>query len=400
MHIQEVFNAIYSNHCYEYFVIDKNYKVIEYSDKIFKFCDTDTLEEKKYDIFLLVPELFGLENDLSKIFNGELKMHKIPFISKNGDKYVNIYIHPGRKDDENHYETLIILFEDITKIATAKQQLIQEKNENALLIKEISVKNTQLEQYNNHMQKLVKEEIRKNLEKQKMLELQARYSQMGEIIGMITHQWKQPLNAISMMTNVLKLKQNNGAINIKLLNEKLDDILMQVSYMSQTVNDFQHFFNPIKDKIYFNVYDSIQSVLELVKSEYFHKNINVVLSGDKSLQAVGLPNELNQVVLSLLKNSKDEFVKHPHDHMKISIDIFSSDNKAVITVSDNAGGIPEDIIDNIFDIYITTKKDGSGLGLNISKNMIEEHMNGRLYVTNIKNGAKFTIELPTVMEDV
>jgi nitrogen fixation/metabolism regulation signal transduction histidine kinase len=202
-----------------------------------------------------------------------------------------------------------------------------------------------------------------------------------------------------MMTNVLKLKQKNGAINTKLLNEKLDDILMQVGYMSQTVNDFQHFFNPIKDKIYFNAYDSIQSVLELVKSEYFHQNIDVVLSGDKTLTVAGLPNELNQVVLSLLKNSKDEFVKKPHDHMKIDINITHINDKAIITVTDNAGGIPEDIIDTIFDIYITTKKDGSGLGLNISKNMVEDHMNGKLSVRNTSDGAKFTIKLPTTMPE-
>jgi len=399
MHIQEVFNAIYSNHFYEYFVIDRNFKVIEYSDKVFEFCDKELMDGEKSDIFLLVPELFGLEDELLDIFDSKLKMHKVPYIAKSHNHYVNIYIYPGRKKLDGTYESVIVLFEDITKIALAQQQLLQEKNENILLIKEISIKNTQLEEYNNHMQELVKEEIRKNLEKQKMLELQARYSQMGEIIGMITHQWKQPLNAISMMVNVLKLKQHNGTISTQLLDEKLDDILMQVGYMSQTVNDFQHFFNPIKEKIYFNAYNSIQSVLELVKSEYFHKNINVILSGDKKLQVVGMPNELNQVILSILKNAKDEFVKNPHEHMEIKINIFAKEDKGVITVVDNAGGIPEDIIDEIFDIYITTKKDGSGLGLNISKNMIEDHMDGKIYVENVEDGAKFTIELPTSLPE-
>jgi len=399
MHIQEVFNAIYSNHFYEYFVIDRNFKVIEYSDKIFDFSDKELMEQENSNIFLLVPELFGLEDEILDIFDAKSNMHKVPYVAKSSNNYVNIYLYPGRKKIDGSYESVIVLFEDITKIALSQQELLQEKNENILLVKEISIKNTQLEAYNKHMQELVQEEIRKNLEKQKMLELQARYSQMGEIIGMITHQWKQPLNAISMMVNVLKLKHHNGTISTQLLNEKLDDILMQVGYMSQTVNDFQHFFNPIKEKIYFNAYNSIQSVLELVKSEYFYNNINVVLSGDKKLQVVGMPNELNQVILSLLKNAKDEFIKHPHEHMEIKIDISSQGDKGVITVTDNAGGIPEDIIDKIFDIYITSKKDGSGLGLNISKNMIEDHMNGKLYVENVANGAKFTIELPTHIED-
>ena len=396
MHIQEVFNAIYSNHYYEYFVINKNYEVIEYSDKVFSYCDT----QKSNQIFEFIPELYGLDNELYAVLNGEKEFYEIPIVNKN-DKYVNIYIYPGRESITHlkRYETLIILFEDITTIATTKQKLIQEKNENTLLLQEISIKNEQLEIYNHKMQELVRAEIKKNLEQQKKLELQSRYSQMGEIIGMITHQWKQPLNAISMMANVLMLKQQNDSLDKKILEEKLDDILMQVKYMSQTVNDFQHFFNPIKDKMFFNVFDSIQSVLDLVKSEYFHKNIIVSLNGDKSINAVGLPNEVNQVILSLLKNSKDEFVKNPHSNMKVNINVTSIDDKAIIEVSDNAGGIPDDIIDEIFDIYVTTKQDGSGIGLNISKSMIEDHMDGRMYVENIENGAKFTILLPTTMDN-
>jgi len=395
MHIQEVFNAIYSNHCYEYFVINKKYEVIEYSDKVFSYCDIQDGSQ----IFEFVPELYGLDNELDNIFSGDKEVYEIPIVNKN-DKYVNIYIYQGREDlsHPNNYETLIILFEDITTIAITKQKLIQEKNENSLLLQEISIKNKQLELYNNKMQELVREEIKKNLEQQKMIELQARYSQMGEIIGMITHQWKQPLNAISMMANVLILKQQNDSLDNKILEEKLDDIIMQVKYMSQTVNDFQHFFNPIKDKMYFNIFDSIQSVLDLVKSEYFHKNIMISLNGDKTINAVGLPNEVNQVILSLLKNSKDEFIKNPHSNMKVKINITSIEEKAIIEVSDNAGGIPEDIIDKIFDIYVTTKQDGSGIGLNISKSMIEEHMDGKMYVTNIEDGAKFTIILPTTMD--
>jgi signal transduction histidine kinase len=92
-------------------------------------------------------------------------------------------------------------------------------------------------------------------------------------------------------------------------------------------------------------------------------------------------------------------MKKPHDHMRIEINIFAKNDKAIITVTDNAGGIPEDIIDTIFDIYVTTKKDGSGLGLNISKNMIEDHMDGKLYVENVEGGARFIIELPTKMAE-
>lgn len=392
MHIQEVFNAIYSNHCYEYFIIDTNYKVIEYSDKVFDYCDTSSK-----DIFELVPELYGLDEQLEDILYGRVSSYKIPIVFKN-NYYVNIHIYPGRKYlgsiKGSYYETLIILFEDVTTISKTKQQLIQEKNEKTLLLEDISTKNRQLEVYNSKMHQLVQEEIKKNLEQQKMLELQSRYSQMGEIIGMITHQWKQPLNAISMMANVLILKHRNNTLDTTVLEDKLNDIVVQVKYMSQTVNDFQQFFNPVKEKVYFKVYDTISSVLELVKTEYFNKNIVVTLKGDNSSRAFGLPNELNQVVLSILKNSKDEFFKSPKESMWIDIDVSTEDDSVKVEISDNAGGISEDIIDKIFDVHFTTKEDGSGLGLNISKNMIEEHMNGSLEVENIDSGAKFTIKLP------
>jgi len=396
MHIQEVFNAIYSNHKYEYIIINRKYKIIEYSDKVTLYTETNKLR----NIFEDIPELFGLENEIDDIFDNKLDLYKIPYLYRN-NRYINIHIHKGRKNkiNNNIFDTLIILFEDITSIARTKRQLIQEKNENELLIQEISVKNKQLKKYNDHMQELVDEEIKKNIEKQKMLELQSRYSQMGEIIGMITHQWKQPLNAISMMCNVLLLKHQNKSLETKVFEEKLNDIIMQIQYMSQTVNDFQNFFNPIKERINFNVYDSIQGVIDLIRAEYLHKNIKLTLTGEQNLSAIGLPNELNQVILSILKNSKDEFLKQSNysNNMYIDIEIYKQQDNAVIKIRDNAGGIPNDIIDNIFEIYVSTKQDGSGIGLSISKNIIENHMNGKIFANNIKNGAEFTIILPTTL---
>jgi len=394
MHIQEVFNAIYSNHNYEYLILNINFRIIEYSDKVFEFCDSHI--EETNNIFDLIPELFGLEDELMMIFKAKKKFLKIPCIAKSNNRYINIYVYPGRELTSNDYESIIVLCEDITQIAQAKQELLQEKNENELLLKEISIKNRQLERYAKHMQKLVKEEMTKNLEKQKLIELKSRYAQMGEIIGMITHQWKQPLNAIAIIANVLKLKSQNNLLDKKLLFDKLEDILKQVDYMSKTVLEFQGFFNPLKEKIYFNIFESLKGILELIKTEYSYKNISIYLTGDEKVKAWGLPNELNQVVLSILKNSLDEFTKKPHEDMWIKVNILKKDNKAIIEVLDNAGGIPENIIDKIFDLYVTTKENGSGLGLNISKNMIEEHMDGKIYVQNIDNGAKFTIELPVV----
>jgi len=282
----------------------------------------------------------------------------------------------------------------VTKKVLIDTKITHERNEKVLLLNEIREKNMQLTQFNEQMQELVQMEIKKNLEKQKMLELQSRYAQMGEMIGMITHQWKQPLNSINMIASGIKLKHQLGKLNdtgIMTFIQKLHD---QTAYMNQTVDDFQHFFNPVKEKIQFNVQKTLFAVLELVRYEYEMKDIVLELRGEKDIFVYGFPNEYNQVILSILSNAKDAFLEAPHDNMKIEITIKHHTEKySMVTIKDNAGGIPDDIINSIFDIYMTTKSTGSGLGLNIAKNIIEENMDGKLYVQNIDNGTEFSILL-------
>ncbi len=396
MHIQEVFNAIYANHLYEYLVIDESRKIIEYSDKAFSLCLNRPENCKEMILEEVLPELCGLEEEIERVFSGDSSSFTLPYIFKEPDTYVHIHIHPGRekqvsKPEENRYESVIILFENISEIATAQQSLIQERNEKALLVKEVSQKNILLKRFNAQMQELVDEEIRKNMEKQRIVELQSRYSQMGEIISMIIHQWKQPLNAMSIIVNVLKLNLMKNTLSPNEIKNKLDDILSQIKYMDQTVKDFQNFFNPSKEQIRFKAYNVIQTVFDLVGYTYEHKNISLELEGDKEVSIVGHPNEFSQVILTLLQNAKDAFMEHPREDMRIVVRIEKEKDHAVIIVRDNAGGIPEEIIDKIFDLYMTTKEQGTGLGLNIAKQMVEKNMNGRLSVRNVEEGAEFRV---------
>jgi len=397
MHIQEVFNAIYANHLYEYLVIDSQLKIVEYSDKAFHLCENRPQNCKEMHLWEVLPELCGLEDEIEAIFKGEKSHFTLPYIQKTPEVYVHIHIHPGRerhKPKEGYiYETLIVLFENITEVATAQQHLIQERNEKALLIEEISEKNLLLKRFNAQMKDLVEEEIKKNMEKQRIVELQARYSQMGEIISMIIHQWKQPLNAMSIIVNVLKLNLEKGALSKEAIEEKLNDILSQVRYMDQTVKDFQNFFNPSKEKVRFNVYGAIRTVFDLVGYAYEHKNIKLILEGDESVTLVGHPNEFSQIILTLLQNARDAFMEHPKEDMRIVATVGTERDHCLVIVKDNAGGIPEEIIDKIFDLYMTTKTYGTGLGLNIAKQMVEENMQGRLSVRNIDGGAEFRINI-------
>ncbi len=396
MHIQEILNAINANHIYEYMVIDDTLKIIEYSDKAFKLCDVDAVECDNLNLTETVPELYGLEEEIEKIFKKERGTLELPYIVKGPGQYVDIHIHPGRcgGGEQNRYETVIILFENITAQAKMQQNLVQERNEKALLLREISGKNSQLKRFNEEMQTLVEEEIRKNREKQQILEIQSRHAQMGEMIGMITHQWKQPLSVISLIANLLKSRLEVDPLEKELFDKKLDDILMQVRHMDQTVLDFQNFFNPLKEKVFFTLFESIQSVARLIENAYRHKNISLKIKGDKTLSAYGYPNEFNQVLLSLLKNAKDAFMENPRDKMRISITIAQENDFACIRIEDNAGGIDEEVLDTIFDLYVTTKKEGSGLGLNLAKSMIEKNMQGKLEAENTENGARFSIWLP------
>jgi nitrogen fixation/metabolism regulation signal transduction histidine kinase len=399
MHIQEILNAIYANHTYEYIVIDENYRVIEFSDKAFALCKKSAKECDKIHLADVVPELYGVESILEKIFLGEKDTFTVPYILKEPDTYVHIHVHPGREkesadDAGKSYESLIILFENITDMAHTQQRLVQERNEKALLLEEISQKNAQLKRFNEEMQVLVDEEIKKNMEKQKMIELQARHAQMGEMIGMITHQWKQPLNVISLVVNVLKLNRKKQSLSDKEIDKKLDDILKQVCFMDQTVSDFQNFFNPSKERIYFNLYDNVKSIIDLVQFVYSHHNITIELHGDRKLLAYGYPNEFNQVLLTLMNNAKDAYRENPQNDMRIFVDISERDGKPCVTVRDTAGGIKEEVMNKIFDLYVTTKDHGSGIGLNLAKNMVENNMEGELLARNVDGGAEFTVILP------
>lgn len=386
MHLQEVFRAIYANHVYEYLVVDKEFKVVERSDEVKLYCDTELLENHNQDLFALVPELFGMEQQLIDLLEGRSTPILVPNVFKEPECYVNIRVHLGKRD-----KTLIVLFENVTEVAKKDQALVQDANEKTLLLEELAEKNTRLKEFSEKMQELVEIETKKNIQKQRMLEITSRHAQMGEMIGMITHQWKQPLNAINSLCILLEMLQRKNELSERMLLKQVSEIKKQVEFMNRTVIDFQHFFNPTKIKRNFNVKKTIDSILGLIRSEYEIKNIHIELTGNDSVVVKGYANEYNQVLLSIIKNAKDAFLQNPKEGMKISIDVSKEDERSVVCIRDNAGGIDEKIIDKIFDLYVSTKEEGSGIGLSIAKTIIETHMEGRLSVCNIEGGTEFRI---------
>jgi C4-dicarboxylate-specific signal transduction histidine kinase len=389
MHLQEIFNAIYSNHNYEYFVVDEHYNIIEHSDKSVDYCT-----EMCTNLFACLPELYGMEENMHAVRSGRLEKLTMENIAKLNDEYINIHVCPGKKNEnEESYETLVVLIEIVTDKAKTKQYLVQERNEKSLILSELERKNNQLNQLNKEMEMRVEEATRKYIEKSRMVELRSRHAQMGEMIGMITHQWKQPISAAYLLIHIMKTKWQESGFDYNASVEKLDQLKQLLGHMDDTIHAFQAFFNPGRQRKQFVIYEAIKDILKLVEYPYKLENIFINVEGDRSLKAVGYPNEFSQVILSLLQNAKEAFLQHPKEDMHINI-VLEKDNKhSVIRVRDNAGGIPESIIDTIFEPYTTTKSNGSGIGLNIVRTIIEENMKGTIEVRNIDDGAEFVIRL-------
>jgi len=271
MHTKEVLNAIYASHLYEYFIVNRNFEVIEYSDNVSVYCAENSFMQCETDLFSALPEFFCMEDALTEVFECKNTGFSIPFVFKEPDDYVNIHVHGGQysNNDQGRYETLIVLFENATKDAKKQHRALQDRNENAILLQEIAEKNEQLKYFNQEMERLVEEEVLKNMEKQRTIELQSRHSQMGEMIGMITHQWKQPISVIHTICSLLQIKYEQGTLNKTTFNEKIGNIL------KQSKNSFDLGINKINKRTYYKLesFNNLENVIDgkITEKEYYDK---------------------------------------------------------------------------------------------------------------------------------
>ncbi|MEA3554658.1 MAG: ABC transporter substrate-binding protein [Campylobacterota bacterium] len=233
--------------------------------------------------------------------------------------------------------------------------------------------------------------------KDKQMLHQSRLALMGEMISMIAHQWRQPLTAISARVNNLTFKIMMGEeLDKELFQKELDHIGEYSQHLSKTIDDFRGFFDKDKTKEVTTLEDIVNSTLNIVQTSVENKNIKIITNFNCKEEFETYPNEIKQVVLNLIKNAEDILIEKELKDPTITIETNSTDKShKVLIIKDNAGGIPEDIIDNIFDPYFSTKKekDGTGLGLYMSKTIIEDHCKGRLSVSNDNDGAVFKIVL-------
>jgi C4-dicarboxylate-specific signal transduction histidine kinase len=257
--------------------------------------------------------------------------------------------------------------------------------------KELTIINAELEDR-------IKEEVEKNRKQEFQLLNQAKNASMGEMIGNIAHQWRQPLSAITSTASSVKVQNELNLNTPEDINKNMDDIIYKANYLSETINIFRDFLSDDKEIDGFILENTIQKSLQIVSSSLVNNNIEIQTNIDFEYETclIGIEGELSQVIINILNNAKDILKTKANETRWIQINLEHRTNKAILSIEDNGGGIPLNILSKIFDPYFTTKhkSQGTGLGLHISYIIIKDSYSGELYVKNTEHGAKFYMELP------
>ena len=323
-------------------------------------------------------------------------------LSKDGSTvYLNTTITPILDKNENIIEFIAIRYDVTAEVELKKHLEIKEKELeqlNLTLEQKVIEQTKQLQELNKTLEQRVLEEIKKNEEKQKMLFWQSRMASLGQMIGNIAHQWRQPLTELNL--TLFNMKKASVQNNEKKVEELYKESKLLISNMSATIEDFSNFFNPQKEKKSFEIKEAVNEALMILRKVIENESINLQIDVPINYKVLGVSNELSQVIINLIQNAKDAFILNDIKNKKITIVLREEQilNKkySLLEISDNAGGISKENIDKIFEPYFTTKhkSQGTGLGLFMSKMIIEKSLDGTIKHKNITEGSTFTISIP------
>jgi signal transduction histidine kinase len=257
-------------------------------------------------------------------------------------------------------------------------------------------KSKELKELNENLEYRVISEVSKRQKQEQLLIQQSKLAAMGEMIGNIAHQWRQPLNALSLVLQNIHFSYKINDLNDEFMDNSMQKANLLTNTMSKTIDDFRNFFKPNKEKKVFSLNENIIKTVSMVDSSLENNNIELIKNINQDVYIFGFPNEFSQVILNIINNAKDALIENNIENKKINIDLSKDLKYAYIIIRDNAGGIPNNIIGKIYDPYFTTKEEGkgTGIGLYMSKTIIEENMQGYIFVENVDQGAKFTIKIP------
>lgn len=298
--------------------------------------------------------------------------------------------------DENGFREIYKLSSTINKmINSIKESQNQLEDLNSNLNQKVVDKTKELQDLNRSLEEKIQQEIKTSKQKDLMLHNQSKFASMGEMIGNIAHQWRQPLNALSITLQKMERFYQLGKLDEEKMNKSISKSMQLIQKMSTTIDDFMGFFRKDKVRIPFDIVKAIDETITLLEASL--KNSSIELDFNKpqgDLKKIfGYKGEFTQVILNIISNAKDALVEKNILSPNITIKISDFDTYVKIEILDNAGGIPEDIKDYIFDPYFTTKEEGkgTGIGLYMSKIIVEKNMNGKLSATDIDGGTCFTI---------
>ena len=301
-------------------------------------------------------------------------------------KTFNTMLNSLDRQQESLHEQTVMLEQEM-----AERQKTQEA---------LAAKQQQLAELNDSLEERIVKSLHEIRQKDQMLIQQSRRAAMGEMINNIAHQWRQPLNNLGLITQNLKFSFEMGQLTIEEMTIENDKAMETILFMSRTIDDFRNFYRDDKQKVVISVIDLLNSTLAFVSASFQHLNISMDIEAQDTVTAFGYPNEYSQVILNILNNAKDVLLERMVAAPSIRIRAFGEEERSVVTIWDNGGGIDEEILARIFDPYFSTKEvgKGTGIGLYMSKVIIEQNMGGLLAVRNIDGGAEFRIELLSYVE--
>ena len=309
-------------------------------------------------------------------------------ISRDGTERPIAYNCAPIRNGKGKITGVVLIFRDRTERKQAEEAL--------------AAKQLQLEEFNLTLEKRIQEAVAELRQKDQIMINQSRLAAMGEMIGNIAHQWRQPLNALGLLIYNIKDTFQFSTLNAEYLDQAVADGNRMVQNMSTTISDFSNFFRPDKEFVAFSATKQIRAAILLVESSYKNSDIAIHLDAPSDLELMGFPNEYSQVLLNLLSNAKEAVLGRNQLHQQLSrrveIRLTERDGYGCVTVADNGGGISALILDMIFDPYFSTKDRGSGIGLYMSKMIIERNMYGSITARNIEEGAEFTVCTPLARE--
>jgi len=277
----------------------------------------------------------------------------------------------------------------------------------------VNDKTKELRSLNNSLERRIKTEVEHSRKKDQIMFQQARLASLGEMLQNIAHQWRQPLGALTMIIQSFQSKFLSGKLNEEFIDSRVEDAGVLAKNMSDTLEDFRTFFDPNKSHKSFSIKKVIDKSIDLTKYQLEKEGVEVHFSMNEDIKIYGFENELTHVILNLINNSKDALCDKEIPKKRVRIIVKETLESVIINIIDNAGGIKSDIMTKVFDPYFTTKHKsvGTGIGLYMSKQMVEKHMNGKIGCKNIKHKmgmkkselcscAMFTIEIPKELKEI